>query len=271
MGAALECLTGFIANVAALTTPTMNGSDSLTVRFTDPAKKIWLLNAWELTEGANGLMEIRSPKLHDNVHGIRVRVPTASPNVLLNEFMPQRLYPQDNLSWQFGGGTGAGAIQPAALMLYYEDLPGIAARFIDSKTLAARMVNVFTVETAITLAATGAYSTPVAINATFDLFKANTDYALMGFLVDNGNAGGVFWRGADSGNLRVGGPALAAIIHVTADWFVRLANQTGIPLIPVFNSAAKAGIFVDAVANHNGGTLNLVSIMAELAPKPVGT
>lgn len=266
MPAALEVITGFVANVSTLTTPTMNGSDSLTVRYCDPLKKIWLLNAWELTEGATGLMEIRSPKLHDNVHGIRFRVPSALPNPLMCEYAPQRMYPQDNLTWQFAGGTGAGAIQPAALMLYYEDLPGIAARFLDVKTLLARMVNVFTVETAITLAVTGAYSTAVAINATFDLFKANTDYALMGFQVDQVNAHSVHWRGADSGNLRVGGPAAINLSHLTEEWFMRQSDDYQIPLIPVFNSAAKQGIFVDATANHNGGTLNLVSHFAELAP-----
>jgi hypothetical protein len=266
MPAALEVITGFIANVATLTTPTMNGSDSLTVRYCDPAKKIWLLNTYELTEGATGLMEIRSPKLHDNVHGIRLRVPSGLPNPLLCEYAPQRMYPQDNLSWQFGGGVGAGAIQPAALVLYYEDLPGIAARFLDPKTMLARMVNIFTVETAVTLAVTGAYSTAVAINATFDLFKANTDYALLGYLVDQANTHSVHWRGADSGNLRVGGPATINLSHLTAEWFVRMSEDYAIPLIPVFNSAAKQGIFVDATANHNGGTLNLVSYFAELAP-----
>src|SRR5436309_12273914 len=268
MPAAMEVITGFVANVSGFNTPTMNSGDSLTVRYTDPAKKIWLLNAWELTEGATGQMRIQSPKLHDNVQGIRLRVPQALPNPLLCENAPQRMYPQDNLTWQFGGGTGAGAIQPASLLLYYEDLPGVAARFIDEKTLLQRMVNVFTVETAITLAATGAYSTAAAINATFDLIKANTDYALLGYLSDQANAASVHWRGADSGNLRVGGPAAINLTHLTAEWFVRLSQNYGIPMIPVFNSAAKQGIFVDATANHNAGTLNLVSYMAELAPSP---
>jgi hypothetical protein len=38
-------------------------------------------------------------------------------------------------------------------------------------------------------------------------------------------------------------------------------------LSPVFNSAAKQGIFADVVTDHNAGTFNVTWIFAELAPK----
>src|SRR5260370_11757574 len=45
--------------------------------------------------GAPGLMEIRSPKLHDNVHGLRFRNQGGNtPYNLLPESLPQRLYPR---------------------------------------------------------------------------------------------------------------------------------------------------------------------------------
>jgi hypothetical protein len=38
-------------------------------------------------------------------------------------------------------------------------------------------------------------------------------------------------------------------------------------MIPVFNSAAKAGISADLVTDHNAGTYNVSWIFMELAPK----
>ncbi len=152
------------------------------------------------------------------------------------------------------------------LMLYYEDLQGIAARLIDIPTMRARGVELFTVETQLTGGATGAYSAGVALNANFDFFKPNTDYALMGYTLDK-SCLSVSLRGADTGNLRVGGPGSVHIPHLTAEWWVRLTQLYGIPLIPVFNSAAKAGVFSEVVTDHNAGTFNVTWIFMELAPK----
>lgn len=266
MGVALEIITGFIANLASLTTVTMNGTDSLTIRYSDPTKKIWLLNTGLLTETSAGIMEIRSPKLHDNVHGIRLRVPAANADGLLTEGYPQRLYAQDTLAWQTAGGSGAGAIQPSWMLIYYEDLQGIAARLIDSATLKARSVEIYSQEVQLTGAVNGAYSAGVALNANFDFMKPNTDYALMGYVVDK-NCCSVHIRGADTGNLRVGGPGATVLPHLTSEWFWRISDYFGIPMIPVFNSAAKQGIFSDVVTDHNGGSFNVCWIFMELAPK----
>ncbi len=269
MGVALEVLTGSIGAFAALTAITMNSTDSLTVRYSDPAKKIWLLHMGMMSDtlGAGTLMELKSPKLHDNVHGIRLRHSgTVVPATELTESMPQRLYAQDTLSWSLAGNAGAGSVNPAWMMLYYEDLQGIAARLIDLATLKARYVETFTVETQLTGVATGAYSTGVALNANFDFFKPNTDYALVGYTVDKA-CSSVHLRGADTGNIRVGGPGAVHLPHATAEWFPRLTQVFGIPLVPVFNSAAKAGIFADVVTDHNGGAFNVTWIFGELAPK----
>ncbi len=96
--------------------------------------------------------------------------------------------------------------------------------------------------------------------------KPNTDYALLGYQVDK-SGGSVHLKGADSGNVRIGGPAAPAVAHVTGEWFARLSQIWGIPLICTFNSAGKAGISVDVVTDHNAGTFDTTWIFAELAPK----
>jgi len=98
----------------------------------------------------------------------------------------------------------------------------------------------------------------------------NKDYALLGYLVapvagqTDGGAACVRWRGADTGNLGVGGPACDTDPFITMRWFVWLSEQSGLPCIPVFNSANRAGILLDAAQDENGLDILVTSIFAQL-------
>jgi hypothetical protein len=262
MPQALEVISGHIANVATLTNLTTNTGDSLTVRSFDQSKRAWILNTWAFVTAA-GITEIHSPRMHDNVHSIRVRVAASQPAPLLPMGQPQRVYPVDTLTVQLAGDATAGRLQPQSLLMYYEDVPGLSARFMKQSDVMARCVNIYASEAVVTLAVTGDYSAAVAINANFDQFIANTDYALLGYIPDLSVAS-VHWRGADVGNVRVGGPGYNNLPHFTAEWFLRLAEWESTPLVPIFNSQNKGGILIDALMSQAGGTLNLITILAQL-------
>lgn len=262
MPQAMEVISGHIANVASLTNLTMNTGDSLTVRSFDQSKKAWLLNTWALVTAA-GITEIHSPRMHDNVHSIRVRVAANQALPLIPLGQPQRVYPVDTLTAQLAGDATAGRLQPQALCMYYEDVPGLSARFMKPTDVFGRCVNIYAVETTVTLAVTGDYSAAVAVNANFDQFIANTDYALLGYVPDIA-VGSVQWRGADVGNVRVGGPGINNLVHVTSEWFMRLSEELNLPLVPIFNSQNKGGILIDALMSQAGGTLNLISVFGQL-------
>jgi hypothetical protein len=74
----------------------------------------------------------------------------------------------------------------------------------------------------------------------------------------------VRWLGVDTGNLGVGGPGALESKGLTARWFVALSERFNLPLIPVFNSANKAGILIDAAQDENGADVTVTSIFAEL-------
>lgn len=263
MGAALELVTGFVtAPSSTLTALTMSSGNSLTVRNCPLDKKVFLLQAWTDSQGA-GTLRIRSPKLHDNSQGIRLGTTISDAAPLLPSGTKQPLFPQDSLTVELSGSATGGDIESAGMLIYYEDLPGANARFIDADTLSKRTVNIFTVENTLSLGTAGGYSGEEAITAEFDLSKANTDYALIGYIVDT-ECCAVRWRGADSANMGVGGPGNETLRHVTGDWFKRLSQQTGLPLIPVFNSANKSGILLDGVQDENGADPKVISIFAEL-------
>jgi hypothetical protein len=260
---ALEVISGHIANVATLTNLTMNTGDTLNVRSFNDSKRAYLLNMWAFVTSA-GFTEVHSPRMHDNVHSLRFRLPASQAQPLLPLQMPQRVYPVDAITAQLAGDATAGRLQPMSMLMYYEDVPGAAARLMTPKDVFSRMVNVFAVETIITLAVTGDYSASVAVNANNDQFIANTDYALVGYVPDI-NTASVHWRGVDVANLRVGGPGVNNLVHLTSEWFVRLSDELGLPLVPVFNSQNKSGILVDALMSQAGGTLNLSSVFVQLS------
>jgi len=265
MGSALEIITGrVVAPGTTFTDWTMAVGDSLTIRNAPLEKRVLLLQAWADNQAA-GTLRIKSTKLHDNTEGIRLNITPGDPQPLLADGYPQVLVPQDTLTVQHTGSATAGDIEQGSLLIWYEDLPGAAARFITPDELKRRMVHVFTVENTLSLGTAGGYSGEEAINAEFDLFKANTDYALLGYIVSV-ECCSVGWRGSDVGNLRVGGPGDEVNRHITRNWFVRLSQAYGLPLIPVFNSANKSAIMIDGAQDENGADTTVTSIMAELTP-----
>lgn len=265
MGKALEIITGrAVAPSTTLTALTMSAGDTLTIRNAPIDSRILLLQAWADWQTA-GTFRVRSPRMHDNVEGIRLQGVASEVKPLLPNRFLQPLIPQDTLVAQLSGSGTAGDIESAAMMLFYDNLPGVSARLIDVQTLLANMVHLMTVENTLALGTGGGYTGEEAITAEFDQLKANTDYALLGYLV-SAECAAVGWRGSDTGNLRVGGPGDDLGRDYTRSWFYDLANMYQMPLIPVFNSANKDAILIDGVQDENGTDVTVTSIFAQLKP-----
>ena len=240
----------------------MAAGNSLTIRSTGQDAVIRLLQAWADSQVA-GNLRIRSPRMHDNVQGLRLRHVASEVQPLLPAAFKEQLFPQDDLVAEMTGSATASDIETACLLIYYSDIPGIAARFITPEELAARGRHVLTVENSIATGTAGGYSGEEALNAEFDLLKANTDYALPGYLV-SAECAAVRWRGVDLGNLGVGGPGNETRPDLTHNWFERLSIEAGVPLIPVINATNVAGILVDAAQDENGTDVILTTILVEL-------
>ena len=264
MGKALELVSGLVTAPGGTPTAlTMAAGNSATVRNTSSSSIIALLSLWAQTSAA-GISIVKSPKLHDNVQGIRNTIISGdvSPRWVPGTY--QKLYPQDNLTLQLSGSAVAGHIEQLQLLIYYSDLDGVNGRFISLQELLRRTVNTWTTQILVTPGVAGGYSGQVAINSLFDNFKANTDYCLVGYDVDVVSAA-VRFTGPDFGNLGIGGPGLAAAPWLTQRWFYHLTEKLGIPLLPVFNSANKNGTLVDIVQNQLGGAVNVVAYLHELS------
>lgn len=275
MGAAIEVVSGGVtAPGAVFTAWSVCAGNSLQVRSAPIDSKIYLISGWGDNQVA-GVLRVRSPRLHDFQQGIRMRVTASNteplfPNSGDGGFM-QPLISQDSLTVEQTGSAVGGQIETGSLLLYYANIPSINARLIDFQTLQKAGLNIIGQEVSITTGVTIAYTGQVAITNNNDNFKANTDYALLGAMVDT-RVGTIRVQGIDVGNLGVGIPGEPTQRHVTSNWFMRLSMSTGLPCIPVFNSANKSGILVDAL--HNQGavttvvTLWMVELQGGIVPMP---
>jgi hypothetical protein len=262
MGAMLEVVTGFVASAGGVFTAcTPATGDSFNVRNFLAPDTAYLLDAWALGATA-GTARVRSPRLHDNVQGIRAKFLASTPQPFLPDWARQVLYAQDTLILEI---NDAGAETDILTIInYYTNLPGSNQQLFDWPTIEPRIRNILTNEVSLLSGASlGTYSGSVAVNSSFDLLKANTWYAILGYVTDTSVAT-IGIRGPDTSNFRVGGPGTNLRVE-TRDWFVRLAGVQGLPLIPVFNSANKAGTLVDVVHNTNAITTVCELILAELA------
>ena len=143
-GVALELLTGFVtAPDTTQTALTMAAGNTLTVRNAAIDSPVRLLTAWVDVQ-LRGIIRIRSPKMHDNVQGIRLDTIASEVQPLIPPACAQRLYPQDTLTVDLSGSATAGDIETACLLLYYPNLEGQAARLITPADVARRMVNLMT-------------------------------------------------------------------------------------------------------------------------------
>src|SRR5579864_2459952 len=265
MPAAMDTITSQGTAIGAtLAATTIAAGDSFTIKNADLSSKVWMLNFWTHNLVA-GMVRIRSPKLHDNVDAIRARTLIATLDPLLPLGTRQQFYPQDTEIVELAGSAVGGNIESVVQLMYYEDILGGAGTFIDHAALIARQKTIIGQRLAVTLGTTTGYNGARAINGDNDQFHANTPYAILGISTDIVTAA-VCVRGIFNANLRCAVPGHTTEWQLTERFFVKLSDEFKMPLIPVFNSADKAGVLVDAVNNQAGGTCNATLWLAELTP-----
>lgn len=245
--------------------------DTLTIRNARRGTDILTIAMCTLAQ-AVGFTQIVSPSMHDMVRGFRYRNAPLANDGQLNKIpraFPLHWKPQDPLTITQAGSAVAGDVELVSLLNWYEDLPGVEANLINTAELRSRGVNMMTVEDTITPTSAAAYSGQRVLNQAADLFKADTEYAILGMSFGSvPGTGFLSVRGVDTGNLRVGGPVMLAY-EDSRDWFAQLSESMDLPCIPVINSANRAGTFIEASCNENFVATPFALHLCQLAPRPV--
>lgn len=264
MGKAMQMITGFVtAPSTTLTAWTLASGDTLAVRNFAEGTQARLLNFWGCNQTA-GQIQVKSPLFHDDQNGIQLGVTAASVFPLMTQTTGQRLYSQDTLSVKQTGSATAGDIETGSLLVYYDNIVGAEAKLATPAEVLPNIVSYMTVFNTLSLGTAGGYSGEETIIAEVNNWKAQRNYALLGYLV-SAQCCSIGYRGNATGNLRLGGPGNPSQREMTQNWFIWLSQMTGKPCIPVFNTADNASILIDGVQDENGTDVTVSSIFAMLA------
>lgn len=274
MGAALETIVGYVTSGTGSTTfdaLTNNSNQSFVVRSYQPGSSAYLENVWAATSAAPWLLSIKSPRLHDDVLGMEYAVgayTNAGSTVIFNpqELIPgeqtQYLWATDTLSVTANATTATNKFV-GVFNVHYTDLGGVSSRLADWQTIKPMIKNyagfLCTCQASGTV---GVLGTGVALNASSQRWKANTDYAILGYTV-NTPCAAVVINGVDVGNLNVGGPGLPTAA-LTGTFFAEQSRVYGTPHIPVINSLNVGGTFASIADITASTTVNVVLNVAEL-------
>jgi hypothetical protein len=225
-------------------------------------------------------MPIKSPKLHDTTYGIQFASTPKSlagtsifnPVNLLPSYASQTLYATDTLTWSIAGANADAVC--ATLDVYYTDLSGIAARLYSWEQIHPLIVNLAGVQVSpVTNGTAGLIGTSALLNSGQYNLKANTDYAILGWQLEQ-PATAVMMRGTDTGNLWIGGPGSWDAKTNGAyfvDQSVRYASQGRAAQIPVFNSNNAGGFEVNLASTATTQTIITtltVAQLSQLLPSP---
>jgi hypothetical protein len=263
MGKALQVLGGYVTAPSTTETAiTMNSGDSLQIKHCREDSNIYLLTQWGLWQTA-GLLRTKSPRLHDNSVGIVNKGIASSALPLIPITKSQKLIPQDTLDVRLTGSATSGDIELAALLVYYDDLPGADARLATWDEVKDNIKNIVNVQLSLTMGTAGGWSGALKLNNDFDILKADKDYALLGYTLDNEICALAIY-GPDTANICVGGPGDDANKDYTSEWFINLSVKTGLPCIPIINNANKAATFVQGMNDENAATVICQLIFGEL-------
>ena len=258
---AIEVVGGKVLNPGAtITAMTPLAGQTFAVRTTPEGTKVVLEQMWG-QNATGGVARIRSPRMHDNVQGIRVRVPKVNPRLLLPFGVKEKLYNQDTLIVESSGGGAE--TDNLFYLVSYEKLPGSEGNFRSPGEVLPRINAYMGVELALTGSATaGEWGAARALNAEQDQFKRPSEYALLGYVV-NTECGAVALHGTDIGEVRVGGPG-AVEPAWTNEWFIRLSEETGLPCIPCFQAGNVPSILAEVCSTTASQAVSVTLLCAQL-------
>ena len=261
MGIAVDTV-GFSATnpSTTVTAVTFASGDTGTVRNATQGSYVGLESMGR--QGATaGIIQIKSPLLHDNVEGIQAWVSDTPSCRLIPRYGIQQLKAQDTLAVGLSGGTAE--VECGFYQVGYDDLPGSAARMHSWGDIAGLIQYIKVNEVTATTSGTAGVWSDTAITTTENLLEANVDYAVLGYLTDVAVCA-IGVRGSETNNLRVCGPGTVRG-EVTAEYFVQMSNDLGKPRIPVFNSANRTAVFLSLLAVATSATVHGQLILARLS------
>lgn len=252
---------------------TIVAGNSRTIKGLPVNSKAYLLQTWMKvraavpTDGARLIYQ--SQKFHDNRIGLDLMVRQSDPTPLFAPGIKQQVFAQDQLDVTIYGSAGVTDDDVFTAMVYYDTVEGQGASLITHEELLANADNLYSVRFNPQGAlAAKAITGEGALNVTQDSFKAGARYALVGYSV-NVLVGSFFIKGPNTGNAFIPMPGHTDFL-LTRDFFLDLAREHKMPLIPVIEADNKAATTVamltDDVPTDSFIVLNFVQLRPGFVP-----
>jgi hypothetical protein len=272
MGLAIETILAAKHNITggAFEDLTPGSGDTFTIRSFADGSEAYLEELWGLDNTNPAQFSLKSPRMHDQVRGILLAVPSGAatgenpeePHFLLPSYLRSPVYQSDTLTVQVNGTANDDCL--FAYTIHYADLPGSDAQFHSwdvVRPLIRNLVGILVQPTA----GASVYGAAVALDSVDDRLKADTDYAILG-LQCSLPTGLISIQGPDLANYRVGVPGTIDPAQ-SGDWFVQMDKKYGQPHIPVINANNKGSTVVYAATADTASARNVTLIMAELSSR----
>ena len=258
----IETILAIGAGVRAAPAPLKVGSgQSFNLRSQDVNSGLYLVDCFaDFSTSSNAI--IRSPRMHDNVNCIYLDLTSTDKLLNFQSGMLQPMIQQDNISYIGGIGGDAAKLDNLFTSFYYDNLTGAPGDFVTWDAVKSRIKNLISVPIVLTPSLTGDWGTELAINSSSDLFKANTDYAILGAL-SGGFSSVISVMGPCTGNVRYGIPSICEHGGNDSRYCVDLSIKSGLATIPIMSSADKNNTFI-SVADPAGFSISGTIFMAEL-------
>jgi hypothetical protein len=240
----------------------MTGADSPVLKSFPTGHRAFIVTAWSKNQAA-GISQIRSQRMHDFVNGFRWRGLTGAPYPYWIDGSLQEVFSQDTLTMEISGSATAGNFEFLNAGIYYTYADGLGQRLITWQEAYSRKIFDVTLEHSITGSTVGAIATSAFTSGTVYNLHANSDYAIIGYHI-NSACDGVFFKGPDLAQTNVGGPGMDANKEITREYFLDRAKATGLPFVPVINSANAPSTTIGVLCDQAGGTFIVNTILWKL-------
>lgn len=222
--------------------------------------KCYLESVW-VSGATTDFVRVRSGRLHDPNQGIRLQAGSIKQANLLPWPSNQQLISTDNLTVEIDAtGAGSGGI---ALTYGFDEFTGANQGLANWADVSSRIVNIMGQEVDVAASATiGSVGAGVALNAFADNWKVDSSYALLGFTCSTAVLA-LLLNGPNTGGQDIGFPG-DTDTRETRDYFVRMANMTGRPCIPIIEGGNKGSTVLKAVDSAAGTAPKVSLILAQL-------
>lgn len=206
-------------------------------------------------------VRVRSPRMHDANQGLRLRTGTIQNANLLPWGSEIQVYSSDVPTVEIDAtGAGSGVV---VVTYGYDDLSTGAPKLANWSEIQSRIIDVMDTEVSVTSGAIGAYGVAAAVNSSFDNFKADFTYAVLGYVCSAAVAC-VALNGPDTGNFDIGMPG-DSDARETRDYFVRLARDSGRASIPMIQANNRGGTVLKSVDSAAATAVKVSLTLARLS------